>query len=62
MSRTAIRTIIATVGFLAAAHMARAAAPTPPADSGVCTTRTEIRADGAIVTHRVCTYTLRSAR
>jgi hypothetical protein len=61
MTRTTVRTMLAVLGFLTAAHMARAA-DTTPVDGAVCTTRTEIRTDGAIVTHKVCTYILRNAR
>lgn len=66
MTRTTVRSVraaLAALGFLAAAHMAHASgSAAAPADGGTCTTHTEIRADGAIITHKVCTYILRNSR
>lgn len=59
LTRNILAIAFATLGFLGAAKLAHGAGD-PTATK--CTRTTTVRADGAIVTHRVCTYTLRSAR
>ncbi len=62
--RATVLAVIAAIGFMAAASLAHGAElPTAPAGMvATCTSKTTIRSDGAIVTHKVCTYTQTSSR